>query len=77
VEHRENPRFADRRRNAVPVHVRPQIPIDRRVDYADLLLHQFIKQIAYRLPCGVVETVIAPASTMNQWARIGACSLPR
>ena len=46
---RENPRLAERRRDAVPVHVGPKLRADAREDHADPLARQIIEQIAYGL----------------------------
>ena len=55
VKRRENLRFPDRCRDAVPVHVGSQVRTDTREDHADPLAVQFIEQIAYGLCSGVVD----------------------
>jgi hypothetical protein len=46
VECPENSRLAERRGDAVPVHIGPKIRADTCEDHADLLARQIIEQIA-------------------------------
>ena len=55
VECRENPRLAERRHDAVPVHVGPKVRAEAREDHADPLARQTIEQIANGLRSGVVH----------------------
>jgi hypothetical protein len=74
VERRENPRLADRRCDAVPVQVRPQVWTDTREDHAHPLAHDISEQIAYGLRRGVVERSAAyDVTCANQaWERMSA-----
>jgi cystathionine beta-lyase/cystathionine gamma-synthase len=55
VKRRENLRFPDRCRDAVPVHVGSQVRTDTCEDHADPLAPQIVEQIAYGLRGGVID----------------------
>ena len=55
VQCRKNPRLADRRGNAVAIHIGSKIRTDTREDDADLSLRQIAEQIAHGLRGGVID----------------------
>jgi len=71
---RENPRLAERRRDAVPVHVGPKVRANAREDHADPLARQIIEQIANALRSGAVHVRDRAGIDMNQRTGVGALS---